>query len=165
MTGCHSQMIRREFQLQRLIFNHSHQFDNTLARYDKLLLGCDRKPAAKLIDRQALTIGRHHADTFSVNLNQHAVEKIPDILLRHGEHRLVQQRLQIRWLQNLLNLNLIHLSVRKICHRQGCQMTPELPAGDTQARPLKLTRHHRVTRQRATDIHQLARGYCGTAFF
>ena len=109
-----------------------------------------------LAQRQTMSVGRHARSSFADSFEQHAVEVIAHVLLRHREMRLVEQPLEVllRHAERLLGVDF--LDRRKLGRRQGRQREAALAAPGRHALAFERQRDLGAFRQRAADVEQLA---------
>ncbi len=88
-------MICAELDIDRTLAAHeSLQLQDALARHDDLLLIKLGAIQLRLAKRQPVAIRCYRTQMLPACFQQHAVQVIPHILLRHGEMRLVNQARQ-----------------------------------------------------------------------
>ena len=82
-------MIRAELDIQISLATHqSLQLQHTLSRHDDLLL-VNLAVHLRLTQRQPMTVCGNGSQMTTTGFQQHAIQVVANILLRHGEMRLL----------------------------------------------------------------------------
>ena len=132
----------------------SLQLEHTLARHDDLLLRLHRRLEADLAHRQPMAVRRDGPQELALRFQQHAVQVIADVLLRHREMRLVDQttEIRLRYRDRLLGVDLI--DHREFRGRQTREREAALAAFHGHAIRFRADGHLRAFGQRAKNIQQ-----------
>ena len=135
------------------------QLQDALARHDDLM-------AIRLADigfhrthGQTVSIGGYGTDDPGRHFEQHTVEVVAYVLLRHGEAGALDQTTQLALLQVTGQRTWAFFNRREVIGRQGRQREAATSGLDHQLLVIKLDVDQRIVGQTFADIHQLARRY------
>ena len=106
--------------------------------------------------RQAMAVGRHRSQELAIDLEQHSVQVVANVLLCHGKMRLLQQTQQfLAWnLHRLLRIDV--LDDRKFRGRQSRQAETATARLDHHLFPLDSQRYRNLLGQGAQNIQEFA---------
>ncbi len=139
-------------------FEQALQLGHALARDDDLALGLDPAFVFGLAQRQPVPVRRHAAKVALAQVEQQAVEVVPDILLGHREGRALDQLLQ-RGLGNGHPLGGLHfVDRREVIGRQRRQGEARAPGLDRDLFRALADRHPAAIREGPDDVEELPRG-------
>ena len=158
-TPAQAQMVPSKLKVDRTFtgLEQTLQLKHALAWNDDLSTRRDLRRQLGFGQRQAVSIGRHTTQRLVANIEQEAVQVIPDILVRHRERGTRNQVLERRFRQTDLLNQVDIVDHRKFTCRQGREREPASTGADRNAIPVLLDLDLGPIRQCAADVEQLAR--------